>query len=187
MPALKNPRHEAFAQAIFAGLSRHENYSQAQAYRTAGYQVMNGNSARACASRLLTFANGVAERIHELQAEQLKRITPKLDISKETIGRRLRKASEMAEQQENPSAIVNAELGLAKVFHRIGDSDDTAKIDWNSTTSMRDIGTKLLQSVGFASPDDASVQQAIEANDAFIPQLEQIRDRAQGLTIDQDD
>jgi hypothetical protein len=31
-----------------------------------------------------------------------------------------------------------------------------------------------LQSVGFASPDDASVQQAIEANDTFIATLEAI-------------
>ncbi len=184
MPVLPNPRHEAFAQAIFAGLSRHQNYSQAQAYRDAGYKVTNGNSARACASRLLTFANGVAERIHELQAEQLKRITPKLDLSKETIGRRLRIASTMAEDDRNPQGIVAAELGMAKVFHRIDDNSDNGKIDWNTTTSMKDIGSKLLQSVGFASPDDVSIQAAIEANDAFIAQLEAIRDRAQTLTID---
>jgi hypothetical protein len=42
--------------------------SQAEAYRRAGYHVTNGNSARACASRLLTFANGIGERIKELQA-----------------------------------------------------------------------------------------------------------------------
>jgi hypothetical protein len=52
---------------------------------------------------------------------------------------------------------------------------------------MQDIGRKLLQSVGFASPDDVSVKAAIEANDAFVSRLEQIRDKAQGLTIDQDD
>jgi hypothetical protein len=44
---------------------------------------------------------------------------------------------------------------------------------------MKDVGRKLLQSVGLASPDDASVQQAIEANDAFITRLEAIRDAAQ--------
>jgi hypothetical protein len=50
-----------------------------------------------------------------------------------------------------------------------------------------DIGRKLLQSVGFASPDDVSIAAAIEANDAFIERLEAIRDSAQGFTIDQDD
>ena len=52
---------------------------------------------------------------------------------------------------------------------------------------MQDIGRKLLQSVGFASPDDPSIKAAIEANDAFVGRLEAIRDAAQALTIDQDD
>src|SRR5215813_9959873 len=70
MPALSNPRHEAFAQAIFSGIINGKGgaHSQAEAYRRAGYHVTNGNSAKACASRLLTFANGIAERIKELQA-----------------------------------------------------------------------------------------------------------------------
>jgi hypothetical protein len=51
---------------------------------------------------------------------------------------------------------------------------------------MQDIGCKLLQSVGFASPDKLSIAAAIEANDAFIARLEEIRDKAQGLTIEQD-
>jgi hypothetical protein len=144
MPVLPNPRHEAFAQAIFAGLSRHQNYSQAQAYRDAGYKVTNGNSARACASRLLTFANGVSERIHELQAEQLARITPKLDVSKETIGRRLRLASDMAERQENPTAIVNSELAIAKVFHKI-EQPDERKIDFADSGHYRSLSLRLTR------------------------------------------
>src|SRR5262245_32762177 len=183
MPVLPNPRHEAFAQAIFALLSRHQNYSQAQAYRDAGYKVTNGNSARACASRLLTFANGVAERIHELQAEQLKRLTPKLDLSKERIGKRLDLASQIAEQERNAQGIVASELGIAKVFHRFDTQNDN-QLDFKSARSMQDIGRKLMQSVGVREPDDAMIQSAIEANDAFIARLEQIRDRAQTLPIE---
>jgi hypothetical protein len=69
MPVLKNPRHEAFAQAIFSSIvdAKGGAHSQAEAYRRTGYHVTNGNSARACASRLLTFANGIGERIKELQ------------------------------------------------------------------------------------------------------------------------
>jgi hypothetical protein len=50
---------------------------------------------------------------------------------------------------------------------------------------MQDIGRKLLQSVGFKDPDDVSIQAAIEANDAFIDRLQQIRDSAQGLMLQQ--
>jgi hypothetical protein len=52
--------------------------------------------------------------------------------------------------------------------------------------SMQDIGRKLLQSVGFAAPDDASIAAAIKANDAFVERLEATRDASQGLTIEQD-
>ena len=92
----------------------------------------------------------------------------------------------MAEQQQNPAAIVNSELGIAKVFHRIDTPQDTQQ-DFNSAKSMTDIGRKLLQAVGFKEPDDVSIAAAIEANNAFIAQLEAIRQQAQGLTIDQDD
>jgi hypothetical protein len=178
MPVLPNPRHEAFAQAIFAGLSRHQNYSQAQAYRDAGYKVTNGNSARACASRLLTFANGVSERIHELQAEQLARITPKLDLSKERIGRRLDLASTIAEQERNAANIVAAETAIAKIFHAIRDETDTPQ-DFKSAKNMHDIGRRLLMSCGLREPDDASVALAVEANDTFVDRLHEICRQAQ--------
>ncbi len=41
-----------------------------------------------------------------------------------------------------------------------------------------------MQSVGYASPDDASVREAIEANDTFVQHLEEIRDKAKAaLTL----
>jgi hypothetical protein len=40
--------------------------------------------------------------------------------------------------------------------------------------------------MGVAEPDDASIQLAIEANDAFVAELERIRNAAQGPAIDQD-
>jgi len=136
MPVLRNPRHEAFAQAIFNGIvgAKGGATSQAEAYRRAGYHVTNGNSARACsvafsmpktaaqrsstvrlrgllllrngmkegcaaaldsalvgeepadgprnpitsASRLLTFAIGIGERIEELQAQAAAQVSFRL-------------------------------------------------------------------------------------------------------------
>src|SRR5262245_5128089 len=187
MPALANPRHEAFAQAIFAGLTGRTRIERAQstAYLEAYPSCSPGPAAWTNASRLLRRAK-VWERIGELQAEANKRLEPKLDISKETIGRRLRMASEMAEQDRNPNGITAAELGLAKIFHR-SDTPDSDVIDFKSARSMQDIGRKLLQSVGFKEPDDVSISAAIEANDGFIAQLMQIRDRAQTLTLEHED
>ena len=68
-------------------------------------------------------------------------------------------------------------LGKARILNVI--PEESAKpIDFAQANSMQDIGRKLLQSVGFASPDDVSIADAIEANDQFIAQLQQIRDRA---------
>jgi hypothetical protein len=44
---------------------------------------------------------------------------------------------------------------------------------------MEDIGRKLLQSIGFKEPDGVSTAAAIEANDAFIDQLQRIYQQAQ--------
>jgi hypothetical protein len=189
MPALANPRHEAFAQAIFAGLTGRTRIERAQstAYLEAYPSCSPGPAAWTNASRLLRRAK-VWERIGELQAEANKRLEPKIDLSRERIGRRLHLASQMAEQDRNPNGITAAELGIAKVFHPV-DAPDPNHIDFNSAQSMQDIGRKLLQSVGFKEPDDVSIQQAIEANDTFIDRLKAISEAAQGLrlTLDQDD
>src|SRR5215470_7988727 len=76
MPALDNPRHEAFAQAIFAGLTGRTRIERAQstAYLEAYPSCSPGPAAWTNASRLLRRAK-VWERIGELQAEANKRST----------------------------------------------------------------------------------------------------------------
>jgi glycerol kinase len=104
MPILGNPRHEAYAQAFFAGLSN--GGTQEKAYRAAGYLVTNKNSANACASRLmLTIAN----RVRELQQEANARIQPQVDLSRERVGRRLDLASRMAEEQKTQLASLSVD------------------------------------------------------------------------------
>jgi hypothetical protein len=186
MPALKNPRHEAFAQAIFSGITNAKGgaHSQAEAYRRAGYNVTNGNSARACASRLLMFANGIAERIKELQAIAAEQTIE----SAEKMTRELNEVLREARADKAHSAAVSAILGKAKILN-IGEQHDfrNGQIDFSQASSMQDIGRKLLQSVGFREPDDASIQEAIEANNVFVAELERIRDAAQRLMIEHND
>jgi hypothetical protein len=161
MPVLPNPRHELYAQLFFAGLAN--GGTQEQAYRAAGYLPSNKNSANACASRLML---RIANRVRELQAEANQRLRPKLDLSRERVGRRLDMASQLAEKQGNASGIVSSELGIAKVFG-LEKPQDSKTLDFASARSMQEIGTKLLQGVGLQQPDDASVQEAIEANNAL--------------------
>ena len=115
MPALANPRHEAFAQAIFAGLTGKTRIERAQstAYLEAYPSCSPGPAAWTNASRLLRRAK-VWERIGELQAEANKRLEPKIDLSRERIGRRLHLASQMAEQDRNPNGIQLPNSALPK-------------------------------------------------------------------------
>src|SRR5262245_59645419 len=174
MPAPDNPRWEAFAQAIVRGLASErpngKNTAKA-AYLAVGYSPTNDNAARAAASRLLTNVIPVVERIKELQQQALARVDVKLDISRERIGRRLDKASRMAEQENNPVAMVQSELGLAKVFGLAKPDGVSAPGDVNNAQTMEDVGRSLLLSVGLSAPSAAQITKAIEANDAFVDTL----------------
>ena len=160
MPVLRNPRHEAFAQAIFNGI------------------VGAKGGATSQAPRLLTFANGIGERIEELQAQAAEHSVADKCVQE------LNELRREARADKAYGAAVSAVMGKAKILNFT--SEQPKQLDFKAARSMQDLGRKLLQSVGFASPDDASVAAAIEANDAFVTRLEAIRDAAQGLTIDQD-
>src|SRR5262249_2660710 len=133
--------------------------------------------------RLLRNAKPILDRVRELQAEANARQQSKIDLSRERVGRRLDKASRIAEEQGNASAMAASELGIAKVFHNVQEQEANT-FDFKNATSMHDIGKKLLMSVGFESPDEASIELAIEANDAFVDRLEEIYAQARA-TIDE--
>src|SRR5436190_23739963 len=112
MPALPNPRHELFAQAIVAGLAGKTRIERAQstAYLAAYPNCSKGNPAEAAASRLLRRVKPIADRVRELQAEAAERQQVDVDLSRQRVGRRLDLASRMAEKQNNPQGIATSEL-----------------------------------------------------------------------------
>src|SRR5215467_13347317 len=167
MPALANPRWERFALALFAGLDGKTRVERAQstAYLAAYPNCKPGNSAESAACQLLRRIKPITERVRELQAEQSAKIQKKIDLSRERVGRRLDLASQMAERQENPNGIATAELGIAKVFHRL-DTQDEDPADFTTALNMTDVGRKLLQSAGFKEPDDVAIRAANAASDA---------------------
>jgi terminase small subunit-like protein len=187
MPVLPNPRHEAFARAIFATTCDPKPYpTHGHAYNAAGYRARDagkaGGSAEVNACNLLKKTK-IAARVRELQEEAAERTGESADKCVEELNQ-LRKDAH-ANKAYGPA--VAAVMGKAKILNLVVDQHALVPAqDFSTANSMEDIGRKLLQSIGFASPDDASIQAAIEANDAFVAHLEEIRDTAQGLTIDQD-
>ena len=175
MPALKNPRWEAFAQALFIGLGGKTRQERANstAYLTAYPGSTAPGSAKASAARLLTRVSPILDRVRELQAEQAQRTQKKVDISRDRLARRLDMASTLAEQQGNVAGIVSSELGIAKIFG-LESAKQEGTQSFKDARSMQDIGRRLLISVGLREPSDEAVSLAIEANNAFVARLEQI-------------
>ena len=189
MPPLDNIKWERFCQNIVRGVNKNgQKVTQGTAYITAGYNAKDagkeGGSAEACASKLLKQSK-IENRIAELLREAQDKLIKKRRYDIETISERMALASQIAEEDRNPTALYGAEKAIAEVRGLL-DQPIENKLDFKQSRSMQDIVRKLLQSVGYASPDDASIQLAIEANDAFVTELERIRNAAQGPAIDQD-
>jgi len=128
--------------------------------------------------------NRIAELLREAQDKLIKK--RRYDI--ETISERMALASQIAEEDRNPSALCNAEKAIAEVRGLMkNNTNGSNTIDFKQARSMQDLGRMLLQSVGYAAPDDAAIQQAIKANDVFVARLEAIRDAAQGPALDHED
>src|SRR5262249_27633662 len=187
MPALKNPRHEAFAQAIFSGLlnSSRETFSKGRAYQRAGYLAkdagVKGGSAEVCAGKLLKKVQPIMARVRELQAI----LAEQTGETREKCVQELNDLKRDAHAEKAYGAAVSAVMGKAKILNLISDTQEPNSIDFKSAQSMHDIGKRLLQSFGVREPDDVSIKLAIEANDTFIDTLKRISQETQGLTLEQ--
>jgi hypothetical protein len=151
MPALSNPRHEAFAYALFIGLAGKTRQERAAstAYLAAYPSCSPGHSAESAAHRLLRRVEPILARVQELQAEQAKKTQRKIDVSRERVARDLDEAISIAKTQQNPQGITSAAMGIAKVFG-IDQGDKNTTHSFKDAQSMNDIGERLLRSVGLS-------------------------------------
>ena len=149
MPALTNPRWERFAQAIVAGLSDTDRPSQAGAYRMAGYSAKPGNSSEVCASKLLRFAQGVAERIHELQAIAARQAAKRKQVTIETIADELDEARRVAKDNDQASAMVSATQVKGKLFGLFVEKTEQGKPgDFSASQTTDELAQAMLTQAG---------------------------------------
>jgi hypothetical protein len=146
MPPLENRRHESFAQALFEGLSN--GITQHDAYVSAGYEA-RGNSAKVNACRLLKSVPAIASRIRELQAEAARAKQTTI----ETVVDELEAARAIAEKNEQPSAMVSASMGKARILgleapqkSEVGRPGDFSRVE-----TLAELADKLLGDLGGAS------------------------------------
>lgn len=166
MPELKNPRWERFAREVAIGIG-----SKKDAYIAAGYKARE-HSAETAASRLMRTVQPVVQRVKELvEAEhQENRFT------RDEIGKRLVKASEMAEHLENPQAITAAEQAIAKLYGIQVDKSEVTNKDESNPKTMAEIAEKCLHDIGHVKATPQDIEKAIEVYMGFLASLEAIRD-----------
>jgi hypothetical protein len=182
MPALKNPRHERYAQLIVEGLNNGhpKPYSQSQAYLAAGYTAKDlgkrGGSAQAASSRLLY---RVIQRVRELQTIAAKNATE----TAEKMARELNEIQYEARADKAHAAAVSAVLGKAKVLNITVEKHEIVSSE--APQNSNDIAIALLVDVGLSDPDEGAKQRALEAYDTMIATLERIRDDVLGFRREQ--
>lgn len=108
MPALKNTKHERFAQELAKGQTADA------AYAAAGYSPDRKNAAR------LTTNDGVRTRVAELQ----ERAAIRAEVTVADIAAQLDEDRALAHKVGQPGAAVSASLGKAKVLGLIVDKTE---------------------------------------------------------------
>lgn len=132
MPALENPKHEAFARALAKGKS------QIEAYTEAGYKPDEPH-----ASRLAS--NGkVAARVEEL----LEKAAEKAVVTVETIAVELEEARALALKEGQSAAAVAASMGKAKLFGLLVDKVQADVRHHYSELSDEDLDRELTAALG---------------------------------------
>jgi phage terminase small subunit len=110
MPALKNPKHEAFAQSCALGMSAAESYRQGYDCSDATAETNGPKLARDAQVKL---------RIAELRVKVAERADKKFDMTKEKWLERLARIAASAEESEDFSAATGAlrEIGKGAAFY----------------------------------------------------------------------
>ena len=138
MPALANPRHEAFAQELFRGIA--EGRPQGESYTAAGY-TKNPNAAKADASRLLKASKQIIARVQELQRGTAR----KKQVTVESIVDELDDARTIAQRNEQASAMVQATSIKAKVCGLFVEKTEVGKPgDFEGVTSRAELADRTL-------------------------------------------
>ena len=139
MPALKNPRHEAFARNLVEITK--SGGTRGAAYTASGYRAEN-NAAEANASRLLSDAkSGVAQRVQELMLNGAKRA----ETTVASLIAELEQAREGAADDKQFAAVTGAIMAKAKLSGMLVDKVEVGGPgEFAECTSVEQVIAKLL-------------------------------------------
>lgn len=146
MPVLTSPKHEMFAQELAKGKT------QLEAYETAGYSPHDSNAAKLAGTP-------------EIQARVSEIIGRGAEIAAVTVAsivQELEEARDLAKEVKQPSALVQASMGKAKVAGLLVDKSELTGKDGGpietADTSPRDLARAVLGILREAKVTDSAGQ-----------------------------
>ena len=147
MPVLKNPKHEAFAQALAEGMSG------CAAYRQHVAEV--GTKTDACmaaASRLLADVK-VSLRVAELRKSFHEVLEQKLGVRQETIARFLVACMETPVEEVAENSPLAQEVKRSRKFVGKGEDAEEWEVEQVKTPAKLDAAKELNKMAGWYQPD----------------------------------
>jgi hypothetical protein len=154
MPALTNPKHEAFAQALAKGVK------QEKAYSDLGYAANKGHAAR------LAGKGNVKARVAELQAQTAEKTVKAVSFKAVDMFQRLINTCEAAEQAGDHKAAIDGQKFILRCFGY----EDSPTLTHEHIT-----GEKLPQEHGDEQERDPTTIMAQAMTSAFPEALKRIR------------
>jgi hypothetical protein len=152
MPALKNIKHETFAQELVK--ARAENRTQGTAYSRSGYSS-TGPGAEVSASRLLADRkNGVADRVHELLSRGAVRAERRVETTVDSLIDKLEINILRADKAGQHSAVNGAVALMSQLRGLLINRTEVASAGgFDGLTSVEAIVSKVRDTEGDEAAD----------------------------------
>lgn len=147
MPALKNPKHEAFAQAVAEGMSGTAAYRE--------HIADPGTKTDTCmsaASRLLA-DDKVFARVSELRTGFRHVLEQRLGMRQETIARFLVSVIETPVEEVVPNSALAQEVKRSRKIVGRGEDAEEWEVEQVKTPSKLDAAEKLAKMAGWYEPE----------------------------------
>ena len=147
MPALKNPKHEAFCQGIAEGMSGCASYR--------AYVAEPGALTTTCmcnASQLLSDPK-VSQRVKELRTNFRDVLEHKLGVKQETIARFLVSVLDTPVEEVEGNSPLAQEIKRSRKFVGRGEEAEEWEVEQIKTPSKMEAAEKLNKMAGWYEPD----------------------------------
>lgn len=156
MPALKNQKHEAFAQAVAEGMSGTSAYRAEVAEEGTKTDVCMVN-----ASRLLADAK-IALRVSELRTSFREVLEKKLGVRQETVARFLLSVMETPVEEVCENSVLAQEVKRSRKFVGRGEDAEEWEVEQIKTPSKMDAAKELNKMAGWYEPEEVKHSGSVE-------------------------